>query len=199
LKFNWKMADKSLFAILLRKPWWWSLGIAGIVVLIARAFLPAPYVVLSVFSAMPFIVIAAVAAWKQRGRPSASRVADTLAAVGAMPWERFAAALDEAYRRDGHQVARLPGRAADFELQKGGRKTLVSGKRWKAARTGIEPLRDLQTAAQSREADGSVYITLGEITDNARAFAVQHRIQVLQGDELAMLLRTTQATKKRNR
>lgn len=197
MKLNWKMANNSLFAILLRQPWWWSLVIAVVVVLIARAFLPAPYMVFSFFSATPFVVIAAVAAWKQRGTPSATRVADTLAAVGAMPWDQFSAAVDEAYRRDGHTVTRLSGRDADFELVRAGRKSLVSCKRWKAARTGIEPLRDLHKAALARAADDSIYITVGEMTDNARAFATQNGIRVVQGTELVMLLRKMDRTKKK--
>ena len=36
-----RMAENSLFAILLRKPWWLSLAIAGVMALLALALLPA--------------------------------------------------------------------------------------------------------------------------------------------------------------
>jgi restriction system protein len=35
-----KMSEKSLFAILLRSPWWWSFLIAAVLMLLARVFLP---------------------------------------------------------------------------------------------------------------------------------------------------------------
>ena len=102
--------------------------------------------------ALPFLVVGAVAAWRQFQQPSAARVSDTLAAVGAMSWPQFADAVEQAFRRDGHAVERLPGPAADFEVARAGRTTLVSCRRWKAARTGVEPLRELQAAMAARGA-----------------------------------------------
>jgi restriction system protein len=56
------------------------------------------------------------------------------------------------------------------------------------ARTGVEPLRDLKAAKDLREAHDCVYITIGEITDNARQFALENRILMVGGAELARLL-----------
>jgi len=64
----------------------------------------------------------------------------------------------------------------------------VSGKRWKVARTGIEPLRDLYAAKEAREAHECLYIATGEITDNARQFAQDKQIRLVDGPELARLL-----------
>ena len=76
----------------------------------------------------------------------------------------------------------------DFELRKEWRRSLVSCKRWKVARTGIEPLRDLVKAKEAREAHECIYIAVGEITDNARAFAVKHAVTLVGAAELAQLL-----------
>jgi restriction system protein len=65
---------------------------------------------------------------------------------------------------------------------------LVSCKRWKVARTGIEPLRDLYAAKDAREAHECIYIAAGEITDNARKFAAEKKMRLLYGAELAQLL-----------
>jgi restriction system protein len=65
----------------------------------------------------------------------------------------------------------------------------VSCKRWKAASTGVEPLRELHAAAERREAHESVYITAGQLTDNARQFAREKGIRVMEGEGLAQLLK----------
>jgi len=184
-----KMAENSLFAILLRSRWWVSFLLALATALVARLVLPKDYEPLAVFSALPFLVVGAVAAWKQFQQPSPARVQDTLRAVGDMPWAQFADALEEAFRADGHAVARLPGPAADFEVTRAGRVTLVSGRRWKAARTGVEPLRELHAAMTARDAASGIHVCLGEPSDAAVAFARANGIEILRGPALAVLLR----------
>jgi restriction system protein len=108
--------------------------------------------------------------------------------AGAMSWRDFSGAIEQAFRRDGYEVSRLDGPAADFLITRAGRTALVSCKRWKAVSNGLAPLRDLDTAAESREAGESIFITLGELTDNARRFAADKKIRVMQGAALAQLL-----------
>jgi restriction system protein len=183
-----RMHENSLFAILLRSRWWVSLAIAAGIVLLVRLVLPKVPVVYPVFAALPFIVISAIAAWRQLRQPSAKRVSDTLEALRAMSWADFAGALEDAYRRDGYAVSRLTGSAADFELARGGRTALVACKRWKVARTGVEPLRELDAEKRSREAQESIYVATGEVTDGALRFARERGIRIVHGPELARLL-----------
>jgi restriction system protein len=183
-----KMAENSLFAILLRKPWWMSLGLAVAIAVVARILLPDKYVIAGALGGLPFIVVGAIAAWRQVRAPSATRVAATLEAAGAMSWRDFSGALEDAFRREGYAVTRLPGPQADFEIVKAGRTSLVGCKRWKAANTGVEALRDLHGATGAREAQESIYVTVGGITDNARRFATENRIRIMHGTELAQLL-----------
>jgi restriction system protein len=184
-----KTPPNSLFAILLRSRWWVSFLIAAATALVARLLLPKNYEPLAVFSAIPFIVIGAIAAWKQFQRPSPARVKATLHAVGAMPWTTFADALEKAFRDAGHAVTRLPGPAADFEVTRAGRLTLVSARRWKASRTGIEPLRALQAAMAACGAASGMYVALGESSDAATDFARKNGIEIVRGEDLAVLLR----------
>ena len=82
-----------------------------------------------------------------------------------------------------------PGGAAHRALTLGGKPTLGSARRWKAATHGVEPLRDLHAAMQGRDASAGVYVvTQGLLSDNARAFARDHGITVLQGEGVARLL-----------
>ena len=191
-----EMAKNSLFAILLRKPWWMSLGIAAGIAVVARLVLPEKYVIAGALGGIPFIVLAAIAAGRQLRAPSAARVTSTLETVAAMSWREFSSALEDAFRRDGYAVARVPGPQADFEIVKAGRTSLVGCKRWKAASTGVEPLRDLDRAREAREAQESVYVAVGGFTDNARRFATGNRIRIIQGTELAQMLRGMAREKK---
>jgi restriction system protein len=185
---KFKMAENSLFAILLRSSWWISLAIALGIVLLASFALPPQYVIFGAAGALPFFVIAGVVGWKRLQAPSAARVAATEQEVRGMSWTQFSALLEDAFRRDGFAVERLRGSDAEFEMTKGWKRVLVSGKRWKVARTGIEPLRDLHALVEAREAHECLYVTVGEVTDNARKFAAANRIRLVQADELARLL-----------
>ncbi len=183
-----KMAKNSLFAILLRTRWWVSVLIGALLALVALAVLPLELRVVGALSGLPFLVIGAIAARAQWHRPSEARLAETLQAVSTMAWPAFAARLEQAFVRDGYTVARGSSAAFDFELQKQGRLMLVSARRWKAARTGLEGLRALQAARAGTGAADALYIGLGDLTDGARDFAAEHRIAVWRGPELALAL-----------
>ena len=183
-----KMAENSLFATLLRSPWWVSIGIAVGIALVARIVLPDRYAVVGALTGLPFAVIAAIAAWKQLRAPSTARVALALEAIASMSWSDFSSAIEDAFRRDGCTVTRLGGSQADYEMTKAGRMSLVSCKRWKAATVGIESLRALHAVKEAREAQEGIYVAVGAMTDSARKFASEKKIRVIQGAELAQIL-----------
>ena len=185
---RWTMAENSLFAILLRKPWWISAALAAVLAALSLTSFPHDWRWFGVFLGAPFTVIAAVALWRQLRSPSTRRVTSTLEAVLAMSWKDFAAALETGFKRDGYDVSRLAGSAADFEIAKEGRRAVVSGKRWKVVQTGIEPLRELEGAKDAREAHESIYVVAGELTANAREFAARKRIRLIGGRELTKLV-----------
>lgn len=179
-----KMHDNSLFAVLLRSPWWVSLLAALAVFGVVRLVLEAMY---AAFATLPLLVVSAVAAWRQLRAPSAEKVAAAMELLRSMNWDEFSVLLEEAFRREGYAVERLGGAQADFELLKDGRGSLVACKRWKAARTGVEPLRELQAAGEAREAGECLYVLAGDLSEQARRFALQNRIRLVEGAELARL------------
>lgn len=183
-----KMTKNSLFAILLRSPWWISMAIVALFALASGALLPPPYVAYGVMGGLPFLVIGIMAAWRQMRAPSAASVAEALSRAGAMSWHDFSGAMSQGFARQGYVVTRLNGPAADFSLLKGGRTTLVSCKRWKAANQGVDALRDLVAARGSLEAHQASYISLSRLTDKARRFAQEQGIHLLTDNELAQLI-----------
>jgi restriction system protein len=182
---KFRMHENSLFAVLLRSPWWISIAIAAGIAVVASFFLPVAY---AVIAGLPFLVIGAIAGWRQLRAPSPARIGRTLEAVRAMSWGDFAGVMEDAFRRDGYTVSRLNGAAADFEMTKGGRTALAACKRWKVARTGVEPLRDLDAARRERDAQECIYVAVGEISDTAQAFALEKKIRIMRVAELAKLL-----------
>ena len=186
------MAPNSLFAILLRSPWWISLGIALLLALLSFALLPEQYRVVGALSGFPFVVVAAIALRRQWHRPSAAHIAQTQQALSVMAWPAFAQLLEQAFRRDGYSVQRSKSAAVDFELERQGRRMLVCARRWKSARTGLEALRALQAERDASDAPDALYIGLGELTDNARPYASANRITLWQAADLAHVLRGLQ-------
>ena len=183
------MAKNSLFAILLRSSWWISAGIALALGLLGFVLLPEKYRIFGAVSGLPFAVIAAIAAYRQWQLPSAARVAQTQEALAKMAWPAFAALLEQAFRRDGYTVQRGKTAGVDFEIERQGRRMVVSARRWKSAHIGLEALRALQAMREASEARDALFIGLGLVSENARPFAAEHRIAVWQADELAHALR----------
>jgi restriction system protein len=184
-----RMAENSLFAVLLRSPWWASAAVGAAVAGVAALALPSAYVPYGVFGAAPFAVIALMAGWRQLRTPSASRVDEKLESVRAMPWNEFSTLVERTLQSDGSSVQRIGVQGAEFEAVKDGRRTLVHCKRWKVARTGVGPLRELDAEVRARDAAGAIYVAAGDVTDQARTFATQRRIQLLEGRALAQWLR----------
>ena len=183
------MAEKSLFAVLLRSPWWISFVVVGLITLASGVLLPKEYFVVGALSGFPIFVVGCIAAWKQLRAPSPTRVAQTLQAVQTMPWRGFADTLAAAWRQGGFEVQPLNSGAADFCLTKGGSTTLVSARRWKAATHGVEPLRELRAAMEQRGATAGLYVLAqGSLSDNARLYARDNGITIVQDNALAALL-----------
>ncbi|WP_332813888.1 restriction endonuclease [Ramlibacter sp.] len=185
---KFRMAENSLFAVLLRSSWWISIALALVLVGLAQALLPQDYRIVGSMGALPFFVIGAMAFWRQLGAPSPARARELLDGAARMPWTEFEQALRTGFAREGWTVG--PGQGgADLVLERNGQATLVSARRWKAARHGEDALQALEQAMQRQEAGRGVYVALGELTPQAARRAKARQIEVLQGPALARLLR----------
>ncbi len=66
---KFRMSQNSIFAVLLRSPWWMSAGVALLLSVGGFAALPLEYAAMGVFAAVPFAVIAIIAAYRQLRAP----------------------------------------------------------------------------------------------------------------------------------
>jgi restriction system protein len=172
---------------LLRSPWWWSFLIAAVLVLLARVFLPEAFRAVGMLSALPFAVLSIIAAWRQRDKPSPERVSLALTDLANMSWKQFLPIMEQAFVQQGFSVMPLNSSAADLRLEKSGKVTLVSCKRWKAATLGVEVLRDLKELQVSQDVAYAACISLSLPTGVALKFAKANGVQLICQYELASL------------
>ena len=187
---KFKMAEKSLFAILLRSPWWLSFALVALFGLASKALLPSQYFIYGALGGFPFLVIGCIAAWRQLRAPNPQRISAALARAGSMGWGDFALALEQGFKGQGYSVSRLDAKvtAADFKLEKSGRTTLVSARRWKAATQGLEPLKELLALKEAQSADQCSLVSINDLTDNARLFAKKNGVGLIASADLAQLI-----------
>lgn len=183
---KFRMAENSLFAVLLRSRWWISFVVFGGFVAVAHALLPPEYRLLGSLGAIPFFVIGCIAFWRQMRAPSPAKVDALLEAAGRVQWPAFEAALRQGLAREGWQVSAGSG-GADLVIERAGRTVLVAARRWKAARQGEEALQPLQAAMRSQSA-GGMFVALGALSTQAQRAAKEEGIDVVQGARLAALL-----------
>lgn len=184
-----KMAENSLFAVLLRSSWWISVAIAAGIATASRALLPDDLWPFGAAGALPFLVISALAARRQWRRPDPRRIESVAQACRAMSRGEFTDLVERALTRDGHAVRRLPGGGADLLVEKSGRHTLIACARWKAASSGTEPLKSLQAEIARNDAHDAVFIALGEVSEAARTLAAREGIRIMDAGALAVMVK----------
>lgn len=85
---KFKMSQNSIFAVLMRSPWWMSAGLALLLSVGGAAALPRDFAAVGVFAAVPFVVIAVLAGVRQWRQPSEERVLAVAQALAGMGWKR---------------------------------------------------------------------------------------------------------------
>lgn len=113
-----------------------------------------------------------------------------------LPWDQFEELLVEAYRRRGYAVSRTGTSAGDggvdLVLNTPGGRTLVQCKQWKAWKVGVQTVRELRGVMATEGADAGVVVTSGRFTREAKAFAARSGVELIDGAELAELVRAVQ-------
>lgn len=185
---KFKMAENSLFAILLRSRWWISFAVGAVWALLAAALVPQPYKIVAILGSLPFWALGFIAFVRQYDQPTPLQQQAILKDAASKNWGEFAQHLERAWMVEGYEVERSKDAAADFVLRRNGKTTLVAAKRWKAGTHGIEPLRALHQAMQTAQTDECAYVCIAPLQDTAQRFADAQHIAVLSELTLATLL-----------
>jgi len=203
--------DESILDLLVQVPWWVSVILAGSAYVILKFVVPwlipanANFVLRGVVGAAPVVApllalvllvpapVAAFRAWTERRQLDRQQ---DLASIRTLSWQRFEALVAEAYRRQGYAVTRTggdgPDGGVDLTLKKDGNALIVQCKQWRAYKVGVQVVREVFGVMTAKRAQGAVIITSGLFTQEAKTFARGKPIDLVEGQQLANLVRSVQ-------
>ena len=112
--------------------------------------------------------------------------------LGQLNWSQFEGYLAEYFRRRGSSVTYRGGSSADggvdLVLEDATGRRIVQAKHWKTRRVGVLPLRALWGVRDDERAQGAVFVTSGEYTPDALAFAQGKQLELVSGARLREMI-----------
>lgn len=121
---------------------------------------------------------------------------DGIDSIRALPWKKFEELLAEAYRRQGYFVQENsslgPDGGVDLQLEKGGRVYLVQCKQWRSEKVSVNVIREMFGVMTAQHASGVHVVTSGMFTQEAKNFAADKPIDLIEGNVLVEMIRNVQ-------
>jgi restriction system protein len=158
-----------------------------------------------VMGAVPAIVslAAGVAGWKLRQQRAVFLQQHLdIGWLNNLSWQDFERQVAEVYRQRGYQVEEVGGGGADggvdLRLRRDGTTSIVQCKRWKTYKVGVKPVRELFGVMTAEKAGRALFITSGVYTDEALRFAEGKPLELVDGAQLAEMLRQFQQSRKQS-
>ncbi len=144
-----------------------------------------------------FIIGALVFVFKSKERSKLLDEQSSLESIRSMSWQEFELLVGEAFRRKGYQVIENGGGGADggidLVLNKNGKKSIAQCKRWKTFSIGVPLIRELYGVMTAERANDCIFVSSGNYTAEARLFAEDKPIWLIDGSELLDLVSSVQA------
>lgn len=144
-----------------------------------------------------FIIGACVSSIKSRKRIKLLDQQSSIESIRDMSWQDFELLVGEAFRRKGFEVREKGGGGADggidLVLTKNGKKSIVQCKRWKTFSIGVPLIRELYGVMTAERANDCIFVSSGDYTAEARLFAEDKPIWLIDGAELLELVAGVQA------
>lgn len=112
-------------------------------------------------------------------------------ALNGISWREFEMLVGEWFRKQGYAVTETGGVAdggIDLILNKDGETYLVQCKQWKAYKVGVNIVRELLGVMVTQGASGGYLVTSGVFTKEARHFAEDSNIKLIDGSMLSQLI-----------
>jgi HJR/Mrr/RecB family endonuclease len=128
---------------------------------------------------------------------SPQTTADLIEKLRAIDWFQFEKVVALAYQKLGYNVANRGGAntdgGIDLIIEVAGQKTAVQCKQWKTWTVGVKPVREFLGALTASEIQKGIFVTLCGYTGDAKRFADENRIEIVNEVGLAKLLESTNA------
>ena len=199
----------SIVALLIQCPWWVSVLLSAIAFVFLKYILAtidfgsvtanafakgisgaAPFVALVLLLPAPISVLRS---WQKSKRLDSQKGIDSIRALG---WRELEELVGEAYRRQGYSIAENarggPDEGIDLVLKKDRITVLVQCKQWRSVKVGVNIVREMYGVMTAKKADGAIVITSGLFTQEAKSFAADKPIDLLDGGQLFQLVRGVQ-------
>jgi len=109
-----------------------------------------------------------------------------------MSWEEFELAMGMAFMRQGYRVTQTKSGAdggVDLVLERPGERILAQCKHWAAWKVNVKTVRELYGVMAYQGATGGIVVTSGRFTQDAKAFAREVGIRLLDRDDVIVMLR----------
>jgi len=111
-------------------------------------------------------------------------------------WREFEGLVGEAYRRQGYSVSENvsagPDEGVDLVLKKDSNLVLVQCKQWRSTKVGVNVVREMYGVMTAKHATSAILITSGLFTQEAKNFAADKPIDLVEGNQLARLIANVQ-------
>lgn len=192
-------------------PWWFGLltgAVGAVIILLFGPFLldNAPALAgqslgaalrpLVVPGAIAFFLLCGLSAGRSwaaaRHRARLLRTHTQLDQLRTMSWQDFERLVGEAFRTQGYHVTEsgLGGAdgGVDLVLHRGGQRTLVQCKRWANRSVGVATVRELAGVLAHDDAVAAILVTTSTYTLEAKTFAANKPITLIDGEELLGLV-----------
>lgn len=201
--------DESIVKMLLNSPWWVSIIVAFIayigikfVAAILKGNLLFKGAATLISSLAPlvaffFLMVGAISALFAWRRGDLLKGQTSIETIRNLSWRRFEELVGEAYRQIGYSVVGNTSSGADGGVdliaQKDGETILIQCKQWKAYKIGVKTVREMFGLFNSERANEVHIITSGEFTDEAKDFARNKPIKLINGPMLIQLVERAKA------
>lgn len=205
-----KCKDEGSLEMFRMFPWWASLVAAFIVYALLKFFLadmvssPALRgVAIGLQSSaemlvIPFYFIAMIFAFKQFRRRKLLDIQAGIESVRAMSWKAFEMMVGEIYRRQMYYVEEHgnanPDGSIDLLLFKGGHKFIAQCKYWRNIQIDVSLVQELYEIMATEKADGCVFVSSGDYTQEALAFVNGKPIELVNGTRLVAMVREVKSS-----
>jgi restriction system protein len=137
--------------------------------------------------------LSALFAWRRRRLVDSQNSLESFRALSPKEFEWM---VGEAYRRQGFSVEESirdgPDGGIDVVLRRDGRTTLVQCKRWRVLSVGVPVVREIFGVMTAERADSAIVVTSGRFTQEAKAFAQNNAVELIDGPQLLELVRGVQ-------
>ena len=202
--------NENLLDLLAQCPWWWvSIVLSGINYVAFQFIVPmiefkapllkgltntAPWLALPLSIAL--IVPAPFAFYNSFRKKKLLDNQKDLDSIKSLSWKEFEELIAEAYRRKGYSVVENYGVGADggidLVLKKAGNLFLVQCKHWKTQKVDVRVVREMYGLMTAEHASGVMLITSGLFTQEAKIFAEDKPIELVEGYQVTDLISSAQ-------